>query len=728
MATDYLKSWACACLLAAAMAACTSLSSTDASKRLTRYINPYIGTGDHGHVFLGANVPFGFVQLGPTQPCRGWDWCSGYHYSDSVLIGFSHTHLSGTGIGDLGDVAFLPVTDGRQRMVRFAHQDETVRPGYYALTLADEGVKVELTATTRTGFHRYRLLEGRDTLRLRVDLAQGIGWDALQQAGLTQQGEKALTGYRHSKGWANNQKLFFSAHFSSPIVQSDCQGDSVAVLTFVPSRGELLVKVGLSAVSEENASLNLQSENPGWNFDAVAKEADCLWDRQLGKVEVDTPDETVRRIFYTALYHTMIAPSVFCDVNGDYRGADGEIHRQADFVNYTTWSLWDTYRALHPLATLIHPERQKDWAQTLLHIFQEQGKLPVWHLMGCETDCMVGNPAIPVLADMVLKGVEMDTKEALLAMLKTTMLDERAQGLLIRYGYIPFDLNPTHESTAKGLEYAVADGCVAQVAHRLGWDDEAAYYEGRSCSYRHYFDSQTRFMRGRDSKGRWREPFHPRSSSHQNDDYCEGTAWQWSWMVPHDVKGLIELMGGREAFVEKLDSLFLVDSTLEGENASADISGLIGQYAHGNEPSHHVIYLYNYAGMPWKAAPRLRQVMQTLYHDAPAGLCGNEDVGQMSAWYVLSAMGLYQVEPAGGIYQIGSPLFRRVSLQVGEGKTFSIVARDNSPENIYVCAATLNGEPYSRSYITYQDIMQGGVLELQMGNTPGTWGRVEAAD
>lgn len=708
------------------LTACTCLPSADTQPLpLTQYVNPFIGTGDHGHVFLGANVPFGLVQLGPTQPCRGWDWCSGYHHSDSILIGFSHMHLSGTGIGELGDIAFLPVGQPSQRQVHFTHTNEQARPGYYAISLDDEGVSVELTATARTGFHRYRLTRGQDTLHLRLDLHQGIGWDTPTEYRYQMQGDTAVTGYRFSRGWASDQKVFFAARFSSPVASMQIEDAGSAVLSFVPTNKNLLLKVGLSPVSSDNALLNLNQENPDWDFDHVAAQADSLWNEQLNKIQISTNDPAARRIFYTSLYHTMVAPSVFCDVNGDYRGADGEIHRNADFTNYTTWSLWDTYRAAHPLATLIHPERLHDWAETLLHICQEQGKLPVWHLMGCETNCMIGNPAIPVLADMLLKGTPMNQTAALQAMVQSALLDERSLDLLQRYNYIPCDKDPTYETVAKGLEYALADACIALVAEKLGCQEEATRFTNRSNTYTRYFDKGTGFMRGVDSEGHFSQPFCPFYTEHRKGDYTEGNAWQYIWLVPHRVHGLIDLFGGEKPFVEKLDSLFIAEGDL-GEDASPDISGMIGQYAHGNEPSHHVIYLYNYAGMPWKAAPLLRKVMSTLYHDDPAGLCGNEDVGQMSAWYVLSAIGLYQVEPAGGKYVIGSPLFDEAILHVAEGKQFRIVTHNNSQQNCYIQHATLNGRPYTRSYITHELILQGGTLELTMGPEPSSWGTDEA--
>jgi len=478
----------------------------------------------------------------------------------------------------------------------------------------------------------------------------------------------------------------------------------------------------MSAVSIENAIGNLATENPGWDFYAIMKGADKAWNDELGKVAIETENNDDRTVFYTALYHTMIAPSVFNDVCGEYRGADGEVH-EGDFTNYTTLSLWDTYRAAHPLQTLIHREKQRDMAQTFLHIFEQQGKLPVWHLMGNETDCMVGNPAAPVLADLVLKGFDVDPKAALNAMATSAMLDERSMGLLKKYGYIPYDLEGEKETVARGLEYALADWCIARVAQKVGDKEKFDYFDNRSRSYQHYFDKKTRFMRGKDSKGNFRDTkdFDPLSTKHRNDDYCEGNAWQYTWLVPHDVHGLVKLFGSEKAFITKLDSLFIIEGDL-GEEASPDVSGLIGQYAHGNEPSHHILYMYNYVGQPYKAARLIRQVLREQYRNDVDGLSGNEDVGQMSAWYVLSSIGLYQEEPAGGKYIIGSPLFKQAALNVGDGKTFTVKAINNSDVNIYVQSAKLNGKTYNKNYIDYKEIVAGGILELVMGPKPSKWG------
>ena len=702
----YLKTQLLALVLAG-----FSMSVSAAQDSFTQFVNPYIGTGGHGHVFLGANVPFGAVQLGPTQITRGWDWCSGYHYSDSLIIGFGHMHLSGTGIGDLGDIAFLPTFDAKTYTERFSHDAEYVRPGYYTVRLADSKILVELTATQRAGMHRYTYPLSSKQPLLKLNLKQGIGWDKMTKCQLTQENPTTVSGYRLSEGWAKDQRVYFVAEFSRAVKLQEMQADSVGVFSFDDATKPLLVRVGISAVSVDNAKANLKAEIKDWNFDRVAQEADAAWNDELGKIKVETPNLDDKTIFYTSLYHTVIAPSVFSDVNGQYRGSDGKIY-QGDFVNYTTLSLWDTYRAAHPLMTIIHPEKQRDIAQTFLHIFQQQGKLPVWHLVGNETDCMVGNPGIPVLADIVLKGFDVDTKAAYQAMRTSALLDERSLDNLKKFGYIPWNRDSTFETVAKGLEYALADACVAKVAKLLGEKKDYQYFFNRSKSYKYYFDKKTGFMRGVDN-GKFREPFNPFHSSHRNDDYTEGNAWQYTWLVPHDVPGLIKLFGGKRPFVTKLDSLFTISGDL-GENASPDISGLIGQYAHGNEPSHHILYMYNYVGQHDKTAEKVREVLKTMYHNDFDGLSGNEDVGQMSAWYILSSLGIYQVEPAGGRYMFGSPLFDKAVVNVGQGKTFTIIAHNNSAKNVYVQQIKLNGRPYKKLYIDYKDIVSGGTLEFFM--------------
>ena len=708
----------------AALVVCFSATAVAATvQNLTQYVNQYVGTGGHGHTFMGANVPFGLVQLGPTEPTRGWDWCSGYYYDDDELIGFGHMHLSGTGIGCLGDVAFLPVKDFKQTSTRFKHEAEKVHPGYYSLQLTDPNVLVELTATERCGFHRYTFKDGAKA-QLALDLSQCIGWDKLNDCLLTQESATRLTGFRRSNGWAADRRIYFSIDFSQPVTVHRLDSMERVVVSVADNTKPLLVKVALSPVSIDKAKLNMQTEMAGWDFDATVKAADDAWNRELARIQIQTNDQTKKRVFYTAMYHLMTSCSKFNDVDREYRGADGKVHK-ADFTNYTTLSLWDTYRAAHPLMTVAFPEMQRDFAQTFLNIYKQQGRLPVWHLMGSETDCMVGNPGAIVLADLTMKGFVEDKELALEALKATQMKDIRSLGLLKEHGYIPWNLEPENETVAKALEYCAADDGVAKVAKLLGKVDDYEYFFNRSRSYKKYYDPETRFMRAVGTDGKFRLPFNPFFAEHRTNDYTEGNAWQYTFLVPHDVKGLINLFGSDKAFMSKLDSLFFVEGWA-GDNASPDMSGMTGQYAHGNEPSHHVIYMYNYAGRPDKAAPLLRKMLNEMYLDQPDGLSGNEDVGQMSAWYILSSVGLYQVDPVGGRFVIGSPLFDKATVNVGAGKTFTVVAKNNSDRNIYVQSARLNGKALKNSYIKFNDIRHGGTLELVMGPKPSKWATAAA--
>ncbi|WP_278775837.1 GH92 family glycosyl hydrolase [Leyella stercorea] len=720
MRTNYLSRL----LSVAALVVCFSATAVAATvQNLTQYVNQYVGTGGHGHTFMGANVPFGLVQLGPTEPTRGWDWCSGYYYDDDELIGFGHMHLSGTGIGCLGDVAFLPVKDFKQTSTRFKHEAEKVHPGYYSLQLTDPNVLVELTATERCGFHRYTFKDGAKA-QLALDLSQCIGWDKLNDCLLTQESATRLTGFRRSNGWAADRRIYFSIDFSQPVTVHCLDSMERVVVSVADNTKPLLVKVALSPVSIDKAKLNMQAEMAGWDFDATVKAADDAWNRELARIQIQTNDQTKKRVFYTAMYHLMTSCSKFNDVDREYRGADGKVHK-ADFTNYTTLSLWDTYRAAHPLMTVAFPEMQRDFAQTFLNIYKQQGRLPVWHLMGSETDCMVGNPGAIVLADLTMKGFVEDKELALEALKATQMKDIRSLGLLKEHGYIPWNLEPENETVAKALEYCAADDGVAKVAKLLGKVDDYEYFFNRSRSYKKYYDPETRFMRAVGTDGKFRLPFNPFFAEHRTNDYTEGNAWQYTFLVPHDVKGLINLFGSDKAFMSKLDSLFFVEGWA-GDNASPDMSGMTGQYAHGNEPSHHVIYMYNYAGRPDKAAPLLRKMLNEMYLDQPDGLSGNEDVGQMSAWYILSSVGLYQVDPVGGRFVIGSPLFDKATVNVGAGKTFTVVAKNNSDRNIYVQSARLNGKALKNSYIDFNDIRHGGTLELVMGPKPSKWGAAAA--
>ncbi|WP_235833093.1 GH92 family glycosyl hydrolase [Arcticibacter tournemirensis] len=720
-------------------------STPGKSENLTRYVDPYIGTGFHGHVFLGANVPFGLVQLGPVNLSQGWDWCSGYHYSDSTIVGFSHTHLSGTGIGDLGDIALMPVTgdvrfskgnveDPKTGFVSlFSHEEEKARPGYYSVKLKRYDIKAELTTTARVGFHRYTFPKSENS-GIVIDLRQGIGWDLAKETYLEKVNDTTLAGYRFSSGWAKDQRIWFKMVFSKPMtsfVVSDSTAEKSGSFLkgrfvfgkagFATKAGEVIqVKVAVSPVSIENAGANMKAELPGWNFDKTVVAADAAWNKELSRALVHSGDPSRMRTFYTALYHTMIAPSYFNDHNKDYLGTDKKVYKNASFTNLTTFSLWDTYRAAHPLFTILQPDKVNDMINTMLAIYKQQGKLPVWHLMGNETDCMVGNPGIIVVADAVMKDFKgFDTNLAFEAMKNSAMLDERGLKYVKKYGYIPAD--STVESVAMGLEYAIADWGIGAVAKKLGKQEDYQYFNKRGLYYKNYFDKGAGFMRGKISDNEWRTPFNPFESIHGKNDYTEGNAWQYTWLAPQDPKGLIDLLGGEDRFTKKLDSLFVIQGNL-GEHASPDISGLIGQYAHGNEPSHHISYLYNFVGQPWKTADKVRHILEHLYTDKFDGLCGNEDVGQMSAWYVLSALGFYQVNPANGIYVIGSPVIDDATLQVGSGKTFRVVAKNNSVANKYVQRIVLNGKEYTKSYIHYKDIVAGGTMTIEMGSKPSAWG------
>ncbi len=711
---------------------CANASGTD----YTGYVNPLIGSGGHGHVFVGANVPFGMVQLGPTSIPQSWDWCSGYNAADSTVIGFSHTHLSGTGIGDLFDVTVMPVV-GEVNYSRGTEDDpssglwsyadrstQTVRPGYYSVMLSRYGIRAELTSTSRVGLHRYTFPSSEDAAIV-FDLENGGCWDKATDTRFEIEDSLHISGWRYSTGWAKDQKVYFAAEFSKPFtsarvvdaLQRWCR------LSFPTEEGEqVLLKVAISPVSVEGAKLNLHKELPGWDFDAVADAASCLWNSELSKVKVEDSSASPEKLqcFYTALYHTMVAPSEFCDVNGDYRGADGKVHKAPGYTTYTTFSLWDTYRAEMPLMTLLQSERMPDIINTMLSIHSEQGRLPVWHLWGNETDCMVGNPGIVVVADAIVKDIPGFDREAAFEALTATAYNKSRGGAeRARYGYIPSDLMA--ESVAYDMEYAIADGAIANAAKALGKDAEAKIFTERSHSYRNYFDPSIGFVRGLDSKGARRMPFSPFSSEHRADDFCEGNAWQYTWLAPQDVEGLVECFGGRENMLSKLDSLFTVSSAVTGKDSSPDISGLIGQYAHGNEPSHHILYLYTLLYQPWKTADLVRRTLSDMYRAAPDGLSGNEDVGQMSAWYILSSLGFYEAEPASGKYCFGVPAFKKVELSLPEGHRFTITAENLSAENPYIQSVSLNGKELKQSYIDYKDIISGGHLVFQMGPEAKLW-------
>jgi predicted alpha-1,2-mannosidase len=707
-------------------------------------VNPRIGSGGHGHVFVGASVPFGMVQLGPTSIPQTWDWCSGYHDSDSTVIGFSHTHLEGTGIGDLFDITVMPVIGdvtyargtepepgaGPEEIAAamqtglWSYADrsrEFCCPGYYSVPLTRYGILAELTATTRVGVHRYTF-PASDSAALVFDLENGGCWDKVTDAGIEVVDSCSIQGYRYSSGWAKDQKVFFYARFSKPFESFEMHG-KYGRANFRTSEDEKIVlQVAISPVDVEGARNNMAAETglDTADFDEVAELAFIEWDREMSKIKIHTDDEDARKVFYTAFYHTMIDPATFSDRNGDYRGADGKIYRGSGFTNYTVLSLWDTYRAAMPLMTLVHPEKVDDMAATMLHIYEQQGKLPVWHLWGNETDCMVGNPGVIALADFLVKGFNCFNKELAYKALKDSEMNpERGQGYRMEYGFIPADKFES-ESVAFDMEYAIADGAMAQACKYLGKEEDYQYFTERSHSYRNYFDPQTQFIRGRNSDGNWVTPFNPYRSEHRSDVYCEGNAWQYTWLAPQDFEGLVALFGSREKFLERLDSLFAADSEIVGDDSSPDISGLIGQYAHGNEPSHHIIYFYTMAGQPWKTADLVRKVFSDFYFNDPNGLAGNEDAGQMSAWYLLSSLGFYQAEPAVPRFWFGSPAFREASVKVGH-HTFTIKAKGLSETNRYIQSVTLNGKKHPYPYIEYKDICNGGTLVLKMGPKPAIW-------
>lgn len=680
------------------------------------WVDPLIGSGGHGHVFVGASVPFGMVQPGPTSIPQSWDWCSGYHESDSSVIGFSHTHLSGTGIGDLFDITVMPVT-GEVTYARGNEDDpdsglwsyadrshETAQPGYYSVPLTRYGVLAELSATERVGMHRYSFPEGSEA-SIVIDLVNGGCWDSVTQACFVPVMDAdgiitAVAGYRYSSGWAKDQRVWFYAVADRPFTFTE-PAEGYGRLDFGALDSPVQLKVAISPTSIEAACANMESELPHWDFDAVRNAARKAWNAELGRIDIKESDPVRRRIFYTALYHTMLAPALFCDA-------------AAAEKDYTILSLWDTYRAAMPLATIIHPERMDDLTACMYRIYDRQGDLPVWHLWGNETDCMVGNPGLIVFADNVIKGYTggLTPEQIIEAMTATADMPDRGQDLRLSYGFIPSDLYNWSVST--DLEYAIADAALANAAEALGYSDTAAKYRSRSLSYRHFWDGESGFLRGLRTDGRFSEPFNPCFSDHEWSDYVEGTPWQYLWLVPHDIEGLCSLFGSREAMLAKLDALFEAPSEIEGDNSSSDITGLIGQYAHGNEPGHHTIYIYSILGEPDKAADMLRRVYREMYSDTPAGLAGNEDAGQMSAWYVLSALGFYEVEPASGRYWFGAPEFEEATVRVAGG-SFKISARGVSSGLGHIKEVRLDGRKYDLPYIYHSDIVAGGELEFIMG-------------
>lgn len=754
-----ISHWLQGCIYLLLLAAC---STPAPQKEYADYVNPFIGTGGHGHTFPGAIVPNGMIQPSPDTRIYGWDACSGYYYADSLINGFSHTHLNGTGCGDYGDILLMP-TVGIQNTIsvnpqqqnlpfasRFSHQNETATPGYYSVWLDTYGVKAELTSSKRVALHRYTFPESEQSGFI-LDLDYSLQGQQNRELQLEVINDSTLCGYKNTNGWAWKHDVYFYAVFSKPFTcriltdsipqESNRQSLPVkkALVQFATQAGEeVLVKLALSAVDLEGARKNL-AEIPGWDFEEVRKNARQDWNSYLGKIDIDTPDEEQKTVFYTAMYHTGIQPSLFTDIDGRYRSIDRSIRQtDEDSPMYTIFSLWDTFRAYHPLMTIIEPEKDMQFIRTLLRQYQEGGILPMWELAGNYTGTMIGYNAVPVIVDAYTKGLrDFDVNLAYKACLRSAEYDTLAPIATTRYlrdnalmpiskyykntlGYVPCDKE--HEAVAKALEYAYDDWCISVLAGDLNDTVNEQRYRKFAKGYEAYFDPSVRFMRGKDSKGAWRTPFNPRSSNHREDDYCEGTAWQWTWFVPHDIEGLVGLMGGQQPFIDKLDSLFTADSSLEGELVSADISGLIGQYAHGNEPSHHIIHLYNYVQQPWKTQELIDNVLHNQYFNHPNGLSGNEDCGQMSAWYILNSMGFYQVCPGKPVYSIGRPLFNEVTINLPGDKKFRLVVQNNSPTNKYIQSAKLNGKSLDTPFFSHKDLAEGGMLELVMTDKPSQWG------
>lgn len=722
-----------------AFGACVSNKQTQPSTDYTQLVNPFIGTDFTGNTYPGAQAPFGMVQLSPDNGLPGWDRISGYFYPDSTIAGFSHTHLSGTGAGDLYDISFMPVTLPYQEAEaplgiysKFSHADEEASAGYYRVLLKDYDINVELTATERCGIQRYTFPEGESAVFL--NLKKAMNWDFTNDSYIEIIDSCTIQGYRFSEGWARDQHVYFRTCFSKPFASVEMDTTAIALkgkrvgtayiarFNFDTEKGgQIVLSTALSGVSMEGAAKNMAAEAPHNDFDKYLAETKDNWNRQLGKIEVtgDNKDDKVN--FYTALYHTMIAPTIYSDVDGAYYGPDKKIHQTDGWVNYGTFSLWDTYRAAHPLFTYTEPQRVNDMVKSFIAFYEQNGRLPVWNFWGSETDMMIGYHAVPVIVDAYLKGIgDFDAEKALEACVATANLDDyRGIGLYKKLGYIPYNIkdeyNAENWSLSKTLEYAFDDYCIAEMARKMGRTQLADEFYKRSQNYRNVFNPASSFMQPIDDKGVFQPNFSP-------DDYtahiCESNGWQYFWSVQQDIKGLIALTGGKDRFTEKLDSMF---TYIPAGNADLPLfsTGMIGQYAHGNEPSHHVIYLYNKVRQPWKTQKYAAQVMHDLYFNAPAGLCGNEDCGQMSAWYVFSAMGFYPVNPVSGEYEIGTPLFPEIQMHLDNGKTFTVLAPGVSRENIYIQSVKVNGQPYDKSYITHRQIMDGATVEFEMGPEPG---------
>ncbi|WGH76320.1 GH92 family glycosyl hydrolase [Tenacibaculum tangerinum] len=711
-----------------------TISKAQKEKSLTSYVNPFIGTGGHGHTYPGATLPFGMMQLSPDTRLDGWDGCSGYHYSDSEIYGFSHTHLSGTGVSDYGDILLMPTNkvifnngaDGKEGYKsKFSHEQEVAAPGYYKVFLEDTNINIELTVAERSGIHKYTFPE-KEKQVLIVDLEHR---DEVLDAKLTVDSNTEISGYRHSKAWATNQQLFFTIQFSKPFtkvtfLKDKKEGKQVkAAFEFDENTGNTIeLAVAISPVDVNGAKKNLQQEIAGKTFEQVKKNAQQVWEQQLEKIVVEDASNDNKVNFYTAMYHTMIAPNLYQDVDGRYRGMDLKVHETNDFQYYTVFSLWDTYRATHPLYTLIEQERTNDFINTFLAKYDEGGIMPIWDLAGCYTGCMIGYHAVPVIADAYMKGIRnYDTSKAFEAMKHSAVQDKLGLESYKKYGFIPVEKES--ESVSKTLEYAYDDWTIARMAKALENEEDYKTYIKRAQNYKNVFDPQSQFMRGR-FRNTWFTPFDPYEV---NFNYTEANSWQYSFYVPQDISGFIKLLGGKKQLETNLDKLFTANDSTSGRH-QVDITGLIGQYAHGNEPSHHMAYLYNFVNKPHKTQERIRQILTEQYTNTPDGISGNEDCGQMSAWYIFSSLGFYPVTPASNQYIIGNPLFKKTTIYLENGKDFTVVAHHLSTENTYIEKVLLNGKLLDRTFIHHQEIIEGGVLEFFMTNTPSEWGTKEGQE
>lgn len=709
--------------------ACQPSSETlEAQKQgaLVNYVNPFIGTGGHGHTYPGATMPFGMMQLSPDTRLDGWDGCSGYHYSDSYIYGFSHTHLSGTGVSDYGDILLMPTnevnfhngSDGKEGYrAHFSHENEQATPGSYSVHLDSTNIDVVLTTSYRSGMHNYKFPKDSKQIII-LDLEHR---DEVLNSKLNVYSNQEIGGFRHSKAWATNQYLYFKIEFSRPFINMKLldemdEGKKVkAAFEFDNSDQEIEVKIGISAVDEEGARKNLKKEIGDKSFTDVAAAATTAWETQLEKIIVESPNKDHLVNFYTSLYHTMLAPNLYQDVDGRYRGMDLEIHQTEDFDYYTVFSLWDTYRAAHPLYTIIEENRTNDFINTFLAKYDEGGIMPIWDLSACYTGCMIGYHAVPVIADAYLKGIrDYDADKAFEAMKHSATRDHLGLESYKEFGFIPVE--EESESVSKTLEYAYDDWTIAKMAEALGNEEDYKRFIQRAQNYKNIFDPSTGFMRGR-FRNTWFSPFDPYEV---NFNYTEANSWQYSYYVPQDIKGFMQILGGKDQLETRLDELFTAEAETSGRD-QADITGLIGQYAHGNEPSHHMAYLYNFTGKPHKTMERVHQILTELYTNSPDGISGNEDCGQMSAWYVFSSLGFYPVTPGTNEYIIGTPLFDKATIQLENGNSFTIVAHERNEENLYIESATCNKSVLSGSFISHEQIMNGGLLEFFMNDSPTAW-------